>query len=101
MSRWTAGLGEGRDGQCELRPGTFREWLRCGMCWEVKGGIILLLLSKGLMLWGNPPVTGLRWRVGWVVFWVAVGCLVFGLLRDAWLIATTKFERSRSTPKKG
>ena len=88
------------DNKCELRPGTFWDWLRCGTCWEVKGGVLLLLISKGLMLWGNPPVISLRWRIGWAVFWLAVGCLVYGLIRDLWLIATTKFERSRADSKK-
>ena len=89
-----------RDTKCEARPGTFRGWLRCGMCWEVKGGVALLVVSKGLMRWGNPPVSSLRWQAGWVVFWVAVACLVWGLLQDLWLIATTTFRRSGLESKK-
>ena len=69
------------------------QWLRCGMCWEVKAGVGLLVVSKLLMLWGNPPVESLRWRAGFAVFWAAVACLVWGLVRDLWLIATTKFQR--------
>ena len=72
---------------------TVRQWLVCGMCWEVKAGVSLLLISKLLMLWGNPQTESLRWRAGFFVFWAAVVCLVWGLLRDLWLIATTKFQR--------
>ena len=82
---------------CELRPTTIGEWLRCGMCWEVKGGVTLLVLSKLLLLWGSPPTESLRWRIGIIFFWLSIACLVFGLLRDFWLIASTKFKRSNSS----
>ena len=81
---------------CELRPTTIGEWLRCGMCWEVKGGVTLLIISKSLLLWGAPPPTSLRWRIGIVLFWLSITCLVCGLLRDLWLISTTKFEKPTS-----
>ena len=80
--------------RCETTPATVGQWLRCGMCWEVKGGVILLLISKVLMLWGHPPVSSLRWRAGWAVFWRAVGSLGYGLIRDIRLIATTKFGKA-------
>ena len=78
--------------ECTTRM-SVRQWLVCGMCWEVKAGVSLLLISKLLMLWGNPQTESLRWRAGFFVFWAAVVCLVWGLLRDLWLIATTKFQR--------
>ena len=84
--------GMGKQTTCATKPVTIRQWLTCGMCWEVKAGVSLLVASKLLMWWGNPPVESVRWRVGSVVFWAAVGCLVFGLIRDVWLIATTKYK---------
>lgn len=78
---------------CELRPTTIREWLRCDMCWEIKISVTLLAVSKLLMLWGAPPTENLRWRIGIILFWLAIACLVFSLLRDFWLLATTKFKR--------
>ena len=78
--------------ECTTRM-TVRQWLVCGMCWEVKAGVSLLVISKLLMFWGNPPLESLRWRGGFAVFWAAVACLVWGLIRDLWLIATTKFQR--------
>ena len=78
--------------ECTTKPVSLRQWIACGMCWEVKAGVSLLVLSKLLMLWGAPPMESLRWRVGIVVFWTAVACLVSGLVRDLWLLATTKWK---------
>lgn len=68
---------------------TVRQWLICGMCWEVKAGVLLLLASKLLMWWG--PVE--MWKLSLGLFWAAVALLVGGLIHDVWLIITTKFQR--------
>ena len=79
-----------------MRSITVTKWLTTGVCWEVKIGLVLLLISKPLLLWGAPPVASLRWRVGMLLFWLAVACLLSGLLRDIWLITTTKFQQAMS-----
>ena len=80
---------------------TIKQWLMCGMCCEVKGGLLLLLISKPLLLWGAPATSSIRWRVGIVLFWLSVACLVYGLLRDFRILATTKFDLWGSSKKTG
>ncbi len=80
---------------CQTAPMSVRKWLTCWVCWEIKVGLGLLLLSKVLLFWGLVPVRSVRWRIGLVLLWAAVACLVYGLIRDCWSLARTIRARMR------
>ncbi len=64
----------------------WRTWWTCWLCWEGKIGVPLLLPS-GVWLFGDEvPANPIRWNIGWVCYWIAVGCLIYGLIRDLFII---------------
>ena len=86
---------QGRHTSCHAgSPLTFRHWLMCRVCWEVKGGLVLLVCS-GALIGGRVVVGSWPWHAGIVCFWAGVACLVFGLIRDLWSLCRALLSPSR------
>jgi hypothetical protein len=78
----------------------FWEWLRCACCLEVKAGVGLLIISL-LLLFSHQPLAGSpRWWIGTILYWVAITCLVAGLLRDIWVLIRTRYLRTNQNQDK-
>ena len=88
-----------RDPERDIQPIGFRDWLTSCMCWEIKLGFPLVLLGKALLWWTDWYVPGLRWPWGQVLLWLGIACLVWGLIRDCWLIGCHVTTRRHRTPK--
>ncbi len=74
---------------CQRKPGGVWGWFTSWVCWEVKGGFVLLLLSRALMFWLPVEVGSLQWQLGWILFWSGVALLLFGLIKDLWSLAVS------------
>ena len=61
--------------------------MTCWLCWEVKAGVTLLLVSWILLLWGALPLPAWRLTAGWLCYWSGVACLLYGLGRDLIIMA--------------
>ena len=72
-------------------------WFTCWVCWEVKGGFLLLLFSRALMFWLPVEIGGLQWQIGWALFWAGVGLLLGGLVKDVWSLALSVRRRVADT----
>ncbi len=72
---------------CPTTPRNIWEWLTCGMCWEVKAGVVLLGLSWIALLGNELPTPRWRLTAGWICYWSGVACLVYGLGRDVIIMA--------------
>jgi|GEM_PF-6274078 len=70
----------------EFQPASFRQWLFGCFCWEVKLGAPLVLMGKMLLWWTDWRFPIGSWKVGDVVLWMGIACLVYGLIRDCWLL---------------
>jgi len=79
-----------KDPEKEFRPIKLGDWLTGCMCWETKGGFLLILLG-GLLLWCSPwRVPRVHWRLGTPILILGAVIQAAGLIRDLILIKNSK-----------